>query len=38
MEIDIRNKNKRCGKIDCVRYDTDSVLCDFCTLNELNQN
>ena len=24
---------KRCGAIDCVRYDVESPLCDFCELN-----
>lgn len=24
---------KICGAIDCVRYDSESPLCDFCELN-----
>lgn len=38
METDERNIDKRYVKIDCERYLTDSVLCQFCTFNELNLN
>lgn len=26
-------RQKICGHIDCGRYDTDDVLCDFCECN-----
>lgn len=24
---------KKCGEISCVRYDVDSILCEYCELN-----
>ena len=28
-----KTDEKMCGMIDCVRYDAESPLCDFCELN-----
>lgn len=27
---------KKCGEISCVRYDVDSILCEYCELNSAN--
>lgn len=27
---------KKCGETTCARYDTDSILCEYCELNEAN--
>lgn len=27
---------KKCGETSCVRYDTDSILCEYCELNSAN--